>query len=162
APGFVSPTVTRSPPGSFPGDAADTLDGAGGDDILNGGRGNDTLIGGDGNDMLFGDDGNDTLNGGAGNDTLNGGKGIDTMDGADTMSGGLGDDGYNVDDAGDVVIEEVDGGIDSVLSFITYTLPANVENLRLFGVAGVDGVGNELDNSITGDYGDNVLHGLAG
>ena len=70
-----------------------------GNDTLNGGLGNDTLDGGEGDDDLFGGDDNDILVGGIGADELDGG------DGADNMTGGDGNDIYDVDDAGDVVIE---------------------------------------------------------
>ncbi|HNG77956.1 MAG TPA: Calx-beta domain-containing protein, partial [Burkholderiaceae bacterium] len=73
--------------------------------------------------VLTGNTGANRLDGGAGNDTLNGGAG------ADTMVGGAGDDTYAVDDAADVVTENLGEGSDTVNSSVTYTLSANVENL---------------------------------
>ncbi|MEF8756318.1 MAG: hypothetical protein V5B60_20670 [Accumulibacter sp.] len=55
----------------------------------------------------------------------------------------------------------VDDGVDTVLSSLSYTLPANVENLVLAAGAytALDGTGNELANSLTGNDGNNVLDG---
>lgn len=134
-------------------------------DNLFGGIGNDTLNGLSGNDTLNGGDGNDILNGGQGNDTLIGGDGADRLDGgsgADAMTGGLGNDTYVVDDAGDVVVEAANGGTDTVEARISYVLGANVENLILTGVADLSGIGNSLNNTITGNSGANVLSGGAG
>jgi Ca2+-binding RTX toxin-like protein len=78
------------------GDAgANTLFGAGGNDVLNGGFGTDTLVGGEGDDTLFGNQDADILLGGFGNDTLFGGQGNDTLYGElgnDVLVGGLGSD----------------------------------------------------------------------
>ena len=52
-------------------------------------------------DNIYGYDGYDILNGDGGNDWLDGGAG------QDDMYGGRGDDTYIVDDAGDIVVEEV-------------------------------------------------------
>ncbi|HEV6964218.1 calcium-binding protein, partial [Roseateles sp.] len=82
--------------------------------------------------------------------------------GADTMTGGAGNDTYVVDNAGDVVIESSGGGTDSVHASVSYTLTANVENLQLTGSANLSGTGNALDNQITGNGGDNLLDGGAG
>ena len=79
--------------------------------------------------------------------------------GADKMEGGLGDDTYVVDNAGDTVIEERGEGIDLVQSAISYTIGANVENLMLTGSASVNGTGNSLNNVLTGNNGSNVLVG---
>jgi trimeric autotransporter adhesin len=114
------------------------------------------ITGNAGNNVLSGMGGNDTLLGGAGNDTLDGGTG------ADNMQGGTGDDIYVVDNAGDVVSEAANAGEDTIRSAISFTLGANFENLALTGTANLDGAGNELDNTITGNAGSNHLSGNAG
>jgi Ca2+-binding RTX toxin-like protein len=110
-----------------------------------------------------------TLNGGKGNDTLIGGEGNDLLDGgtnADSMSGGKGNDTYIVDwfsaTTRDQVTELDDGGIDTVLSSVEYTLGDNVENLFLTGLGNISGFGNELDNEIIGNSGNNTLIGGKG
>src|SRR5213078_764236 len=73
-----------------------------------------------------------------------------------------GDDTYLVDAAGDVVVEALDAGQDSVRTSLSYTLGANVENLALLGTAAVNGTGNSLDNLLLGNSAANVLTGGAG
>jgi Ca2+-binding RTX toxin-like protein len=132
-----------------------------GNDIISLGDGNDIFHAGDGNDVLFGGTGNDTLFGGAGNDLLDGGTGNDTM------AGGLGNDIYIVDSLGDVVTGEVGfaqgGGIDTVITSVDFTLPANVEIARAAaGVAGLDLTGNDAPNTLVGNDLANVLTGRGG
>jgi Ca2+-binding RTX toxin-like protein len=99
---------------------------------------------------------NNVITGNSGNNVLNGGIG------ADTMIGGAGNDTYYVDNAGDVVTENAGEGTDKVNSRITYSLGANLENLTLMGSAAIDGYGNELGNSITGNAYNNYLYGYGG
>ncbi|MFJ3054729.1 calcium-binding protein [Herbaspirillum sp. NPDC087042] len=56
---------------------------------------------------------------------------LDGMGGADTLTGGKGDDSYYVDNPGDKVIEQAGEGVDTVYATVSTTLSANVENLVL-------------------------------
>ena len=106
-------------------------------------------------DYIYGFGGDDTLYGYWGDDLLDGGTG------ADHMEGHSDDDTYVVDNAGDVVKEFANEGIDDVRSSIDYTLPENVEHLELRGGA-ITGTGNTLDNEIQGNEHNNTLNGLGG
>ena len=170
----------------------DTLDGGAGADTLVGAQGDDTygvdnLLDqvvenpGEGADLVFssvshtlganvehltltgtanvdgtGNTLNNALTGNAGHNLLDGGAG------ADTLAGGLGDDTYLLDHAGDLVIEGANEGADLVLSSVSHTLGANLENLTLTGTANSDGTGNTLSNALTGNTGHNRLDGGAG
>jgi trimeric autotransporter adhesin len=115
--------------------------------------------------QIFGTASTNTLDGGDGDDTLDGSDGTDTGE-VDTLIGGLGDDTFIVDNAGDVVIESNDtqDGIDLVDSTVTYSIAGtpDVENLTLSGSGTIDGTGNGVDNYITGNDQINVLDGAAG
>src|SRR6185503_3277210 len=98
------------------------------------------IVGGGGNDVLNGGLGRDTLSGGAGNDILIGGSGL-----ANTLIGGLGHDIYFVSAVGDSVVENAGEGSDLVSTTLaSYTLPANVEDLRFEGSGDFSGTGNAL------------------
>lgn len=66
-----------------------------------------------------------TLIGNSKNNILNG------LEGADIMLGLNGNDTYYVDNPNDTVIEFPNQGIDTIQSYISYSLPKNVENLIL-------------------------------
>jgi len=172
--------------------ADNVIDGLAGNDTMRGGAGNDTYVvdatgdvvaenAGEGTDTVrasvtvtlgtnvehlvltgtgaINGTGNslaNALTGNGANNTLNGGNG------ADTMAGGAGNDAYVVDNAGDVVTEAVDEGVDLVQSSIAYTLGANVENLTLTGTAAISGTGNALANVVVGNSGNNLLDGKSG
>lgn len=173
------------------GSGHDSLDGGLGADTLSGGTGNDVYTVDNAGDVVSenASEGTDTVRatisytlgsdvenvqltgaaainatGNAGDNTLTGNNAANTLDGgagADVMSGGNGDDTYIVDNAGDVVSESTNAGIDTVISALSYTLGANVENLILSGSA-VSGTGNALDNVLTGNAASNTLNGGAG
>ena len=119
-----------------------------------------SIINGTGNaldNILVGNSAANALTGNDGNDTLDG------MGGIDNMSGGLGNDIYVVDLATDVVAEALNAGTDTIQSSVTLTtLAANVENLILTGSGAINGVGNALDNVLTGNTGANSISGDAG
>ena len=172
----------------------DTLDGGTGTDEMQGGEGDDTYVAtagdtvteapGGGDDLVNTAVANYTLPAeverltyigaasftGIGNglaNTLTGGASSDDLDGklgADAMIGGLGNDTYRVDDAGDTVTETsaLAAEIDIVLSTVSFELGSNLENLSLTGPSDIDGTGNSLANTINGNNGINVLSGAAG
>ncbi|MEO0929009.1 MAG: furin, partial [Cyanobacteria bacterium J06643_13] len=97
----------------------------------------ENLEGSEFGDRLFGDVQNNDIRGLGGDDYLDG------LTGEDTMSGSIGNDTYKVENVNDVVIENIDQGIDTVDSAIDYTLGANLENLNLLeGTAALNGTGN--------------------
>jgi large repetitive protein len=170
----------------------DSLDGGSGLDTMIGGLGNDTYIVdnvgdvlteavGAGTDSVFssvsrvlaanfenliltgsdnikatGNAGSNQLTGNIGNNILDGGAG------ADTLAGGMGNDTYVVDKLLDVITENADSGTDLVKSSVNFTLGNNLENLTLTGLAAINGYGNDLANSLTGNAGNNLLKGETG
>ena len=133
-----------------------------------GGAGADPITGTAEAEAIFGLEGNDTLRGGDGDDTLYGGPGADRLDGEggnNVLRGGLGNDRYILRE-GDVIEGEIGfsqgGGIDTVEAWISYTLPRNVEILRLQGDADIDGFGNAAPEALVGNTGRNTLEGGGG
>ncbi|OTE97744.1 hypothetical protein BCS42_09350 [Crenothrix sp. D3] len=98
---------------------------------------------------------------------------IDGGQGNDVMAAYAGNDTYCIDSTninadwsfdfaiGDIVVENVDDGTDTVSASASYILSANIENLVLIGNARGGG-GNALNNSITGNAADNIINGGAG
>ncbi|MDZ8189190.1 MAG: calcium-binding protein [Nostoc sp. ChiSLP02] len=116
----------------------------------------DNVVGTNASDRITGDNQSNRLSGNGGNDTLNGGAGTDTL------NGGTGNDTYIIDGAADTIIEAANSGTDTVRSSITYTLAANVEDLRLTGTSAINGTGNNLNNLLFGNTANNTLSGKAG
>ena len=122
----------------------------------------ENAIGGSGNDTITGNSANNTLTGGDGNDHLDG------VSGVDTMFGGRGNDTYVVENPNSVVNETGGDGTDTVLSWVNFSLadPVHavgaIENLTLLGGGAINGTGNDLDNTIIGNIGSNVLTGGGG
>lgn len=143
----------------FTGDTVKTtLYGSDGNDIIKGTFIAETLYGYDGNDDLAGVGNNNTVYGGAGDDTLRGGSGTDKL------HGGSGNDVYFVG-TGDLVFEDLGGGIDTVFALSNFTLPDHVENLTVpvhLTIPVITGTGNALDNMIDGSAGNEILYGMGG
>lgn len=105
-----------------------------------------SLVGNANANQLYGMDGNDVLDGGAG---------------ADQMDGGLGNDIFYVDNGGDILVDA--GGVDGVVSTISYGLADGLENLTLLAGAGaIDATGNAASNSLTGNESNNRINGKGG
>ncbi len=124
-----------------------------------------TLTGSAVANTLTGNERDNTLTGLGGNDTLDGGIG-----GRDTLIGGAGDDFYIVDSVNvigglDVLVENPgEGTNDTVLSFGSWILGANFENLllRSNSPAGSTATGNAANNALGGSSQANLLDGLEG
>ena len=118
-----------------------------------------TIIGGNAlNNRITGGTSYDVLVGFGGNDTLVGGAGA-----ANELIGGIGDDIYVSNAVGDSIVELVGGGIDRIETALPiYVLRNQVENLLYNGSAGFLGIGNELDNVVTGGVARDDLYGRNG
>ena len=123
---------------------------------INGTAAAETLVGTDGNDIVNALGGNDAIRALAGDDVIDGGSG------SDRMEGGVGNDSYYVNVTTDNTVELPGQGVDTVISIVTLTLKANVENLTLAGTSGISGTGTADANVIVGNDGKNTLKGLAG
>src|SRR5690349_15220561 len=106
------------------------------------------LLFGDNTPGTANDDAANTLNGSAGNDLLQG------FGGADTLNGGAGNDTYIVG-SGDVVNDT--GGTDTIVTDISFTVPAGIENATMSGTGNIEVDGNTLANLIVGNAGNNVV-----
>ncbi len=102
----------------------------------------------------------ENVRGGDGNDILISAAGV-----SNALTGNNGNDTFTVHDAGDTVSESngVTGGVDTVLSGITYTITdTDVENLTLLGTANINATGNNSANVLTGNSANNTLNGSGG
>ena len=76
--------------------------------------------------------------------------------------GGKGDDSYIVNASGIVITESANQGNDTVFAGALFTLPLNVENLKLFGLSDIVATGNKSNNLIVGNSANNLISGLEG
>ena len=144
-------------------DSKDIIIDAGGTDTVRAGF-TYTLAAGLENVELSGT-GNFNVTGNALDNTVTGNSGNNTLDGAggtDTLRGGAGNDVYIVNDGSDTIVENAGEGTDTVNATITYTLVGELENLVLLGSSAIDGTGNALDNTLTGNSAANLLTGGLG
>src|SRR5262249_53307444 len=72
-----------------------------------------------------------------------------------TLVGGPGADTFIVTASSDVVVGN--GGVDTVKSSVSYTLPAGIDNLSLTGNANATATGNSGNNIIIANAGNDVL-----
>jgi beta-glucanase (GH16 family) len=96
------------------------------------------------------------LYGTAGNDSIWGDSAVDV-----TMAGGAGDDIYYLYSAKNRAVEAGGEGIDTISTWMSYTLPAHFENLTVTG-DGRYAFGNALDNIVSGSSGSQTIDGGAG
>lgn len=114
---------------------------------------------GTGDIVIVGNGLSQTINGNAGNNTLSTGGGT----APDTLQGGLGDDTYRVFSAIDTIVEATGAGNDRVFtSGNSYALTAGVEVEYVSasvqaGTEAIYLVGNQLEQVIVGNYGNNIL-----
>ncbi|HDH7781033.1 TPA: putative Ig domain-containing protein, partial [Acinetobacter nosocomialis] len=143
------------------------------------GNQNLSIYGNTSDNKLIGNAGNNYIDGRAGSDYMQGGMGNDyyVVDTTETIETDENGNTYFIE--GDQVVEDVDGGIDTlerwedarfisqdengnpVLTDSYKILENNIENLILKGNAKT-GFGNDLDNIIVGNEQDNYIDGLAG
>lgn len=109
------------------------------------------LVGNDLNNSITGNDGDNVINGGAG---------------ADIMTGNGGNDVYYVDNSLDQVNGEgaLDGDADRVFTTVNFALGVgdHVEFVNVLGSGNVNISGNELDQTLVGGAGLNVIDGKEG
>ncbi|KQV70201.1 family 16 glycosylhydrolase [Rhizobium sp. Root1220] len=96
------------------------------------------------------------LNGTAGNDSIWGDSSVNV-----TMKGGTGDDIYYLYSSINRVAEAPGAGVDTIETWMSYTLPENFENLTVTG-NGRYAFGNSADNIISGASGSQTIDGGAG
>lgn len=153
-----------------------------------GGEGDDTLLGGDKGDVLHGGlngqdnrKGNDYLSGGAGDDSLYGGTYLDGGEGDDylyaigngpmsILDGGAGNDTLQSGHGEDWIVGgdgqdwlsygSSRGGVVATLSSSNADGRGEARNDMVMGVENI--IGSKYSDALTGDDGDNIIHGGQG
>lgn len=86
---------------------------------------------------------------------------IDLSGAANVATDTSDNDVFIVDHRADTIPGD-EGGVDTVDSSITFTLPPTIENLTLTGPLAINGTGNSGTNTITGNAAANLLDGAGG
>jgi serralysin len=117
----------------------------------------ETVIGTHNADTMKGTAGAETFWGEGGNDYLDGGAG------GDAMVGGAGNDIFVIDDMMDRAYEGLNEGTDTIFTTLNSLVIAdNIENARFKGTGDFVGIGNALNNVITGGSGKDAIGGRDG
>jgi Ca2+-binding RTX toxin-like protein len=143
----------------FAGNGNNLISGGNGNDVIRAGDGNNTIYTGDGNTAVFAGNGDNVIQAGAGTTQIQVGSGNNTLitgTGPTTMIAGSGNNTFQINSAEDIVQAQA-GGINTVVSSISYVLPENIQNLTLTGNDNLTGTGNDLDNVIIGNAGTDTL-----
>jgi len=82
--------------------------------------------------------------------------------GKDTLIGGIGNDTYLISNTGIIITENSSEGTDIVESTVSFTMANNIENLTLVGNSAINGTGNSLVNTITGNSKNNIINSGTG
>jgi beta-glucanase (GH16 family) len=100
----------------------------------------------------------------AGGETLTAGPGVISLSGeggGDTLIGSSDDNRFWITDPRDRIVEQPGGGVDLVTAYSAAKLPANVENLTVYGAYNW-AIGNDLGNLIVVDDFSHWVNGGAG
>jgi Ca2+-binding RTX toxin-like protein len=111
---------------------------------------------GSGNLTLTGNALANTITANSGNDTLVAGSGVATL------VGGVGNDTFVVNNTADVVQAQSGAVLNTILSSVSYTASANVQDLFLTGTANLTATGNSGNDLIIANSGNDTLIGGAG
>jgi Ca2+-binding RTX toxin-like protein len=103
--------------------------------------------------------------GGSQNSVLTANSAADTLEagaGLATLYGGTGNDIFQINNTGDVVIVTATGVTDTIQSTVSYVLPPNVTRLTLSGSNPISATGNNLTDTLTAGSGNDTLYAGTG
>lgn len=139
-------------------DAADTIEGRGGNDWIEAGGGNDTVNGGNGDDTVDGGAGDDVLTGGANSEV---GDTVSYLSATSAVTVRLST--IQAQDTGGAGIDRIAGFENLLGSTFDDALTGSVRNDRIDGHDGKDTIrGNEGNDTLSGGAGNDTIHGGAG
>lgn len=125
----------------------------------------DYILGANLEDLVLDGSSNIKGTGNSGDNKIFGNTGNNLIDGkadADAMLGGKGDDTYVIDNAGDIVFEDMAEGVDTIKTSLSLSLVDNVENYIYTGAKAQSFTGDGTANAITGGKASDSFSGLGG